>query len=102
MFFFGQFVSSSLCAKIRCTVDDGFQRLADFVISLDSTILLSSFTISGPIHTEEGDEDEKAVEENRARTLFPNQTVVTVVGVVSITQTSMTVFEFEEFVAVLS
>ena len=63
MFFFGQFVSSSLCAKIRCTVNDGFQRLAHFVISLDSTIRLSSFTISGPIHTEEADEDEKAVED---------------------------------------
>lgn len=31
---------------------DSFQRITHFVISLDSTILLSSLTISGPIHTE--------------------------------------------------
>lgn len=36
------------------------------------------------------------------RTLFPDQTIVAVVGVVCITKTSMTVFEFEEFVAVFS
>ena len=37
-----------------------------------------------------------------ARTFFPDQTVVTVVGVVGVTQSSMTVFEFKEFVAVFS
>jgi len=36
------------------------------------------------------------------RTLFPDQTVVAVVGVVGVTQSSMTVFEFKEFVAVFS
>lgn len=36
------------------------------------------------------------------RTLFPDQTIVTVVGVVCITKSSVTVFEFEEFVAVFS
>lgn len=37
-----------------------------------------------------------------ARTLFPDQTVVAVVGVVGITKSSMAVFEFEELVAVFS
>ena len=37
-----------------------------------------------------------------ARTLFPDQTVVAVVGVVGVTQPSMTVFEFKKFVAVFS
>lgn len=41
-------------------------------------------------------------EEDTARTLFPDQTIVTVIGVVCITKSSMTVFEFEEFVAVFS
>ena len=41
-------------------------------------------------------------EEIVPRTLFPDQTVVTVVGVVCITKSSVTVFEFEEFVAVFS
>ena len=40
--------------------------------------------------------------EGTGRTLFPDQTVVAIVGVVGITQPSMTVFEFEEFVAVFS
>ena len=40
--------------------------------------------------------------ERKPHTLFPDQTVVTVVGVVCITQASMAVFEFEELVAVLS
>lgn len=38
----------------------------------------------------------------RVRTLFPDQAIVTVVGVVCITESSMTVFEFEEFVAMFS
>ena len=52
--------------------------------------------------------DEKAGREGRwgryevTRTLFPDQTVVAVVGVVGVTQPPMTVFEFEEFVAVFS
>jgi len=36
------------------------------------------------------------------RTFFPDETVVAVVGVVGVTKSSMTVFEFEELVAVFS
>jgi len=38
----------------------------------------------------------------KGHTLFPDQTIVAVVGVVGITQPSVAVFEFEEFVAVFT
>jgi hypothetical protein len=81
---------------------DSFQRDTYFVISLDSTILLSSLTISGPIHTGDGREEGSEGGEEWARTLFPDQAIVAVVGVVCITKSSMTVLEFEKLVAVLS
>jgi len=42
-------------AEIRYAVNN-FRCVTYFVISLDSTILLSSFTISGPTHTRVGRE----------------------------------------------
>ena len=71
------------------------------MISLDSTILLSSLTISGPIHTAKNEREPRG-ERRSAPTLFPDQTIVTVVGVVCITKSTMTVLEFEELVAVFS
>lgn len=62
MFFFGQLASSSL--YVRCGGDqannpEDFLTFTHFVISLDSTILLSSLTINGPIHTKEENRHEE-------------------------------------------
>ena len=74
-----------------------------FVISLDSTILLSSFTTSGPTHTSTRVSQKQTSHGSLIPlTLFTNETVITVVGVVRVTQTSVRVFELEELVSVLS
>ena len=54
IFFLGQFVSSSLYTTPVCSCPDAsYARHTYFVISLDSTILLSSLTTNGPTHTVE-------------------------------------------------
>ena len=74
-----------------------------FVISLDSTILVSSFTTSGPTHTSTRVSPKQTSHGSLIPlTLFTNETVIPVVGVVRVTQTSMRVFELEELVSVLS
>ena len=74
-----------------------------FVISLDSTIRLSSFTTSGPTHTTkfESTGASKACEEGM-RTLFPDERVITVVRIVGVSQTPVRVLELEELVSVLA
>lgn len=104
MFFLGQFVSSSLSKGIRsiyAKFDD--RQPAYFVISLASTIRLSSLTTRGPIHTCVARSKKVSRDESRVwLTFFANQTVVSVVGVVGISQSSMRVFKLEEFVAMFA
>ena len=81
------------------------------MISLASTIRLSSFITSGPIHTVDirtkvinamSEGRGKKGEKKRRPTFFTNQTVVSVVGIVCVTKTTMGKLEFEEFVAMLA
>ena len=76
-----------------------------FVISLDSTMRLSSFTTRGPTHTESN----KAHKVNQCMvrvkmmlTLFENKTVIVVVRVVCITKAAMRVLRLQKLVAVFA
>lgn len=63
---------------------------------------LSSLTTREPTHTENrGGQDGIGQHGVVSRTLFADERVVPVVGVVRITESSMGVLELEEFVAVL-
>ncbi len=77
------------------------RKRTHLVISLDSTILLSSFTTIGPIHTENLRQQQLGNDAPRL-TFFADETVVSVVGVVGISQTTMRVLEFKEFVAMFA
>lgn len=61
------------------------------MISLSSTILRSSCTIKGLIHT---------VVRGASPTFFPNEAVVAVIAVVGVAQPPAAVFELEKFMAV--
>ena len=69
------------------------------MISLASTIRLSSFITRGPIHTVDirtkviNDVSEGG-EKKRRLTFFTDQTVVSVVGIVCVTKTTMGELEF--------
>ena len=73
------------------------------MISLASTIRLSSFITRGPIHTV--DIRTKVINDvseggrKRRLTFFTDQTVISVVGIVCVTKTTMGELELDEFVA---
>ena len=72
------------------------------MISLCSTMRFSSFTTRAPTHTEDRQGQDGVTQPGVvSRTLFADERVVPVVGVVRITESSMGVLKLEEFVAVL-
>ena len=83
-----------------------FSIQAYLVISLASTIRLSSFITRGPIHTvdirTEIINDVSEGEKKTMLTFFTDQTVVSVVGIICVTETTMGKLEFEELVAMLA
>ena len=76
------------------------------IISLCSTMRFNSFTTREPTHTDgwmnEGEEGRGRPMNVCLRTLFADERVVPVVGVVRIAKSSVRIFEFEKLVAVLA
>ena len=63
---------------------------------------LSSFTTKGPTHTGKGAMSQAETGQRCPLTFFADETVVPVVGVICISQTTMRVFEFKEFMSVFT
>ena len=107
MFFFGQFVSSSLSKdRIKCLNNRSYAAMHTyFVISLASTIRLSSLTTRGPTHTalfKLHQSLNKGRQVDVTLTFFPDKTIIPVIGVVGITEPSMGVLEFKELVSMFA
>lgn len=113
IFFLGQLVSSSLKSAshpVQHVSKPTTERDTHLVISLDSMIRLSSFTTRGPTHTIRirhqsvsfGELMLATPKENAMLTLFADQTIVPVVRVVRIPQTSVGVLKLQELVPVLA
>lgn len=77
-------------------------KMAYLVISLASTIRLSSFITRGPIHTVEVINGASEARKKRGFTFFTDETVVSVVGIICVSKTTMGELELEEFVAMLA
>lgn len=99
MFFFGQFVSSSLKGQ---SAGQKWGTACDyFVISLDSTMRFSSLTTNGPTHTGDLGQHSSGTQ-NEPPTFFTDQAVIPIIRVVRISKTTMGVLKLQEFMAVFS
>jgi hypothetical protein len=101
MFFFGQFVSSSLYTCERPCAKQGAvgQHVLDDLAGLDDPL---HFLHHERAHPHCGPLASSAPPASRARTLFPDETVVAVVRVVRVPQAALRVLKLEELVPMLA